>query len=793
MNSSSRFSRGPTWLATALVAIPSISFAHSARALALQTAPPPAPAPQSGASGASTTTPPAAPQQHPQEHNPRAPGAPSKDAMTMGSPPSLPSDTPREGMWPAPTAADWALPCLLTWQRTFDDALAVAQATTKPILICVNMDGEIASEHYAGIRYRREETAKLYEPYVCVVASVYRHSPRDYDDEGRRVECPRFGTVTCGEHIAIEPLLYDKYFDGNRIAPRHIMIELDQKKTYDVYFAWDTQTIFTALVKGVEGRPPPRPDVLDDRPVVERVASANVLDREAIEIAYEQGSREVRRELIESAIRHRDLDQIDLLRRAIFGLDLELARLARRALAQSNTEAAVDLIAEALKVPMDAAERDALLAAAERLAQTYPRARTLVAVQRGLSGTSSHIDAEALVKAADSARTTYEATSALESRAASSEARPQDPRARLQLARSYLSRAHSADMDRRFSSVMIEDARRAALEAEQLGASGFELDALLAVTASKRGERGEALARAVKAVEAGVGAPADGEAPIDASLVEVFALFAQARQAAIAKAYREKSSWPPEWLSDIHAAYAVLARHQAGTDAHVASHYDFLRWLGATPRASQALEDGLARFPDSPVLHERVRTRALIEKGPDGLEATYATLLAQDGASPKLAWFAGYASLVAAEQHRRTNAAEKALAAYARGIAHFERYVERDPDGRDNAEHFLSIAIAGRARVELERGDLERATNEILAAFAQRPSSAASADGLSISAVDTANMLRARLADAQRADLVVRVEAGLAALDPALLELPDFERNVPAPGGDAGRRGRRPR
>jgi hypothetical protein len=57
-------------------------------------------------------------------------------------------------MWPAPTAEDWGQPCLIAWQRTFADALAVSKQTKRPILICVNMDGEIASQHYAGIRYR---------------------------------------------------------------------------------------------------------------------------------------------------------------------------------------------------------------------------------------------------------------------------------------------------------------------------------------------------------------------------------------------------------------------------------------------------------------------------------------------------------------------------------------------------------------------------------------------------------------------------------------------------------------
>ena len=124
----------------------------------------------------------------------------------------------RQGMWPAPTAVDWKKPCLLTFQRTWADAVAVSKETGKPILCCINMDGEIASEHYAGIRYRQPDIAVLYVPYVTVMASVYRHTPSDYDEQGQRILCPRFGSVTCGEHIAIEPGLYEKFMDGRRIA-----------------------------------------------------------------------------------------------------------------------------------------------------------------------------------------------------------------------------------------------------------------------------------------------------------------------------------------------------------------------------------------------------------------------------------------------------------------------------------------------------------------------------------------------------------------------------------------------
>src|SRR5688500_1554091 len=95
-------------------------------------------------------------QDEPRPAPPRSQGSgPSDDAIRLGPPQSLTEGNSREAMWPAPTAEDWKMPCLVPWERTFEDARKVAELTGKPILVCVNMDGEIASEHFAGIRYRR--------------------------------------------------------------------------------------------------------------------------------------------------------------------------------------------------------------------------------------------------------------------------------------------------------------------------------------------------------------------------------------------------------------------------------------------------------------------------------------------------------------------------------------------------------------------------------------------------------------------------------------------------------------
>ena len=145
--------------------------------------------------------------------------------------------------------------------------MAVSKETGKPIMIAVNMDGEIASEHYAGKRYRDPEVAKLFEPYVSVIASVYRHNPRDHDENGNRIPCPRFGCVTCGEHIAMEPIVYEKYLDETRVAPRHIMVELDGSESYDIFYAFDVKSVLVGIEEGITTRTSTElPDDSGDRP-----------------------------------------------------------------------------------------------------------------------------------------------------------------------------------------------------------------------------------------------------------------------------------------------------------------------------------------------------------------------------------------------------------------------------------------------------------------------------------------------------------------------------------------------
>lgn len=755
-----------------------------------------------------------------------APSPPPRSAGEQAAPAS-PAPAPRvdrQVLWPAPTAEDWARPCLIPWQRSFEDAVAVSRETGKPILVCVNMDGEIASEHYAGIRYRQPEIAALYEPYVCVIASVDRHTPRDHDAQGRRILCPRFGSVTCGEHIAIEPGLFRRFFEGQRVAPRHIGIEPGGAEIYDVYYAWDTDSVFASIREGVANHPlpPPRFDH-GDWPLARRVASRNLRDRVAVEQAYRDGDLGIRRELLEAALRHPEAAPVDLVRLGVFGSEDELRPLARRALARMTSPEAVALLGDALGEWMEAPERDALIRALETIGRTSPHARRLAAVHRGIAAARPSIDVTGWDRALAGTREGAPAGDADEAVApephAGVPAASSVPAAtaareasdRLRLAEGYLEEAlamrfpGARGSSGRWRSVgedlarlRFEDARGAALEAERLGEGGWRAGAVRALAANYLGEEDEARALAASAAAA---LPPGEPSWLAMATLE---LFAKTRWRAIARAIDEKEDWPSSWLADVHAACSVLARHPRGTDAQVAWHHDVLSWLGAGAEAGRVLDAGLVRFPDSSRLHDRLRARWLRERGAGGLLEGYESWLAGSAPAPPardggfertgsppavrpshLPWFTGKAAMVAAEFHRRTGDAARAREAYERAASYFEREQARHPETREVTDAAVARVLAGRARLAFEEGRDGEALDDLLASFQRCPSAAADRDGWNLSAIDTARGLRGRLEAAGQEERVARLDAALGDLDPALFDRPSFERGTPdrpAPG-----------
>ncbi|HUR27660.1 MAG TPA: hypothetical protein VM509_05700, partial [Planctomycetota bacterium] len=142
------------------------------------------------------------------------------------------------------------------WQRSLEDALAIAALEKRPLLIAMNMDGESASENIVRERYRDPKFVALTRRFVCLGASAFRHGERDHAYDGRRVLSPRLGEITSGEAMALEPILFEKYLGGERIAPRHALILVDGSKRFDHFQLFDLRELDQALADAQATAPP---------------------------------------------------------------------------------------------------------------------------------------------------------------------------------------------------------------------------------------------------------------------------------------------------------------------------------------------------------------------------------------------------------------------------------------------------------------------------------------------------------------------------------------------------------
>ena len=685
-----------------------------------------------------------------------------------------------EQMWYAPTAADWAKPVQIRWQRTWQDAVKLSQQTKKPILVCVNMDGEIASEHYAGVRYRDPEIAKLFEPYVCVMASVYRHNPRDYDDQGKRIPCPRLGCVTCGEHIALEPFVYKKFLDGKRISPRHIMVELDGTEVYDVFYTWDTDSVFKTLKDGIANRKIKAPPIVKgDRSMQERIASPDSADREAIEKEFDAADPALRQRMLDLGLATGTEVPLELLRQAAYGLDPDLAKKARAGMQQTKDPLAVELIADTLRGPLSKDERNGLVNALDSFSEVSTHARSLATAHKGLDSSKSTIDGKkwqsVLVGPAYSGAAPVDRAAQAQARDSALANNPDDAAARLDVAEASLLQALEVStgngrgrvrLAQQQRTLLLDDAKRHLDLAVAGGATGWRPSALQAVLLANRGRFREAHDLAATVMPQ---LPPDAPGSLAKELLQ---LFAHGRQFAIQKAVREKQKWPSEWMTDVHTAYSLLLKHPLGTEANVADHYDFLNFF-RSPDTEIVLKQGLERFPISAALHQRLRTQLLRQGGIKLLKAEYARMLARKDAPKAMPWFAGYASLVAAEQHRRRQQPSQAQESYREALDHFSDYKTRTQN--IDAAHYEAMAHAGLARLALQKGDLDLTFSELQRVFAICPSAAAATDGLSITAMQTAEMLRGLAISQDERDLLARLAEALENLPPEAFVLPEYE------------------
>lgn len=642
-----------------------------------------------------------------------------------------------------PQAPPASAPPQVAWQRTLDDALAVQRATGLPLLIAVNMDGEVFNDRFANTTYRDPAFVGSTEGYVCVVASPDRHTERDYDHRGRRIECPRFPGCTCSEHQAIEPELFRRWFGGRRNAPRHLAVAADGTVQFDRYLDASMQTAIDAIQKH---RGTPAAGERTESPWTSRAAAA----RRQLEARYAAGDGPTRAELLRAAAKAPH-PAIDLVRMGLRELDAELVTLAATALASTAARDHLIDLEDALALPLPAAVTTALLERLTKLAAAEPAAKHLLAHWHAKPAvplpwqepwTPSPFDAndrEQIDQALDTAEASVRTQAGPAELAALANA---------QLALGLWLAAHRG----KHAESWLEDAERTAARLQDAAFAPLAA-AVAAVAAWHRSDAAGAAAAAARAMSAqGQSTPPSAWLAAQFGAVAVqstaAAVFARASQAGtdLTSAVAQCSGW-----------LDLLRARRALDEATALAGIGVLEQAGLRRRATTALCELAVAAATSARVHERLRQRLWVDRGAEGMRRAVLELAAAHPEGGANTWFAGYAALLAAEQHVRDAEPTWAKDAYDAAVEQFAASAHSNPAFADSAQHYAVLSQVGRAALRRRAGDLAGAAQDLLAAAPLRPASFAERDGLQQQGAELATAVAAELAAAGQQDLAQRL------------------------------------
>lgn len=649
-----------------------------------------------------------------------------------------------------PAAGTAGEPPRIEWQRSLADALAVQQATGLPLLIAVNMDGEVFNERFANTTYRDPAFVASTRGYVCVVASPDRHSERDYDALGNRVECPRFPGCTCSEHIAIEPELFARWFGGTRNAPRHVGVSAAGKVLFDRFLDHSMQTAIDAIRQ--HGGTPRPGALLPTTDLAALFARRDAAARRTVEALWRDGDVARRRAVLAAAAGATN-EPWDLLRAALRA-DADSALRAAQALAHTATAAARIDVEDALAIVVDAATQQALTARLQELGAGDPATARLSA---HLAAPADPMPApwggpwgKAAFDAAD--RASIEAE--LDRCEAARRQAPDDGLPRLQLATAQAALAGLlAATGGRGAELWYEDARS---NASRVAGAALQAEAK-AVLAIASWHSGDATSARLAATQA-LAAPSQRQpdAWLAAAFVDV--LLPLTAQSAYGRAEADPAAVLRGELGRVLGALQLLDERGGGGDTGSLAGIGLLEWCGLRGAAQRHLQALAGRVPASSAAHERWRTRLLVDRGAEALLRAYEQFVATARERPTAAWFAGYAALVAGDQHTRDRRAAPARTAYGAAIQWLEQSVAGNADYADSAWHFAVLALAGRAEVALELGDAETAVADLLRAAQLRPASLDETDGLQRKPRAIAGRVARALQTAGKVELAARLQ-----------------------------------
>jgi HEAT repeat protein len=110
----------------------------------------------------------------------------------------------------------------IDWVGDWEQAFGRARQGKKPVMVCINSkDGESASEEAAKKIYRDPEFVALSRRFVMIIVSTIGHQESGL--------CPRFGRITCEQHVSCWKALSSGHGDhfvipgsnGEMISPQH--------------------------------------------------------------------------------------------------------------------------------------------------------------------------------------------------------------------------------------------------------------------------------------------------------------------------------------------------------------------------------------------------------------------------------------------------------------------------------------------------------------------------------------------------------------------------------------------
>lgn len=126
------------------------------------------------------------------------------------------------------------------WVGDWEEAFRQAREGDRPVMLCINSkDGEGANERAAGEIYRDAAFTALSRKFVMMVISTRQHRLTGG-------VCPRFGKVTCEEHLGCWKALRSRHGDvffvagsnGDMISPQHAWFRTDgtliRRKEYEL-------------------------------------------------------------------------------------------------------------------------------------------------------------------------------------------------------------------------------------------------------------------------------------------------------------------------------------------------------------------------------------------------------------------------------------------------------------------------------------------------------------------------------------------------------------------------------